>query len=274
MERSEWLRADMPDVSSDPNLPDSVVQLQEIGSVLLARINRPHARNAIDNATAQALSDAFEHLDTQPHLSVAVLTGNGSAFCAGMDLKAFARGESVRIEPRGFAGIARRPPTKPVIAAVEGFALGGGFEIALACDIIVAAEDATFALPEVTRGLTANAGGLIRLHRQIPHHLAMELVLTGDRMSAARAAEIGLVNRVTPHGHALTVAMEVAEKISNNAPLALVASKRVMVESADWKLSEAFDRQESIVDPIRRSADAAEGARAFAEKRAPIWTNR
>jgi enoyl-CoA hydratase len=252
---------------------DAVVELDESEHVLSVRINRPHARNAIDRATSQALSDAFDHLDAQPHLRVAVLSGNGPAFCAGMDLKAFARGESVRVDPRGFAGIVRQPPNKPVIAAVEGFALGGGFEIALACDIIVAAEDAVFALPEVTRGLTASGGGLIRLPRQIPYHLAMEFALTGDRLTATRALTLGLVNRVTLSGTAVAVAMALAEKIAKNAPLALSVTKRVIVESANWDLSSAFEYQEHLVDPVRRSADAAEGARAFAEKRDPIWTN-
>jgi enoyl-CoA hydratase len=263
----------MSDSYPDPADGGPVVLRDEVGSVLLVRINRPRVRNAIDGATSAALSAAFDHLDSEPRLRAAVLAGVGPAFCAGMDLKAFARGESVRVEPRGFAGITAQPPAKPVIAAVEGFALGGGLEIALACDLIVAAQDASFGLPEVTRGLTANAGGLLRLPRQIPHHLAMELVLTGERISAIRAAELGLVNRVTAPGQAVAVALEVGARIAENAPLAVAASKRVMVESADWNRSEAFARQESIVDPIRRSADAAEGARAFSEKRRPQWTS-
>jgi len=166
------------------------------------------------------------------------------------------------------------PPRTPLIAAVEGYALGGGFEIALACDLIVAAEDATFGLPEVTRGLTAAAGGLFRLPRRIPYHRAMELVLTGRRWPAAQAFDAGLVSSLSRPGEALDDAVALAEAIAANAPLAVMASKRVMVESAGWDPAEAFDRQEPIVSSVRLSEDAHEGARAFAEKRAPSWTGR
>jgi enoyl-CoA hydratase len=150
--------------------------------------------------------------------------------------------------------------------------IGGGFEIALACDLIVAASNATFGLPEVKRGLTANAGGLLRLQHRLPYHYAMELVLTGRMLPATEAGELHLVNRVAEPGAALDAALELAAEIARNAPLALATSKRIMVESVDWPVEEKFARQHEYVDPIRKSKDAAEGARAFVEKRVPVWT--
>ena len=172
---------------------------------------------------------------------------------------------------RGFAGITERPPAKPVIAAVEGYALAGGFELALACDLVVASEAAKFGLPEVRRGLVAGAGGLLRLPRRIPYHVAMEIALTGEHFTAARLAEVGLVNKLVPAGQALSAATELAGRIALGAPLALAASKRVIVESADWPAADAFARQSEIISPIFRSKDAMEGAAAFAEKRSPAW---
>jgi enoyl-CoA hydratase len=189
-----------------------------------------------------------------------------------MDLKGFARGERPVVPGRGFAGLVERPPAKPLVAAVEGYALAGGFEIVLACDLVVASRTAVFGLPEVKRGLTAAGGGLFRLPRRIPYHLAMELVLTGRHWPATEAAAAGLVNRLVDEGKAVEEAVALATEIAANAPLALAASKRVIVESAGWPLDEAFERQHEIVDPVRRSNDAKEGARAFAEKRAPVWT--
>jgi enoyl-CoA hydratase/crotonobetainyl-CoA hydratase len=192
-----------------------------------------------------------------------------------MDLKAFrTTGERPVDEKRGPFGLVRKPPNTPLVAAVEGAAVGGGFEIALSCDLIVAAEDAVFGLPEVQRGLTAAGGGLLRLPSRIPYHLAMEAALTGRRLTAAWCAEHGLVNRIAPSGRALDIALDLAEEISRNGPLAVQASKRVIIESGNWTTDEAFERQESIVDPVRHSADAREGATAFAEKRQPIWTGR
>jgi len=244
------------------------------GYVLVITIDRPEARNAIDLATSVAIAGALETLDADPQLRVGVLTGAGGNFCAGMDLKAFARGESPLVAGRGFAGLVGAPPRTPLIAAVEGYALGGGFEIALACDLIVAAEDATFGLPEVTRGLTAAAGGLFRLPRRIPYHRAMELVLTGRRWPAVQAFDAGLVTSLSRPGEALDDAVALAEAIAANAPMAVMASKRVLAESAGWDLAEAFDRQQPIVNPVRLSEDAQEGARAFADKRTPSWTGR
>lgn len=246
--------------------------VERLGSVLVMQFNRPHARNAMSLALAQQIAAALDELDADSALSVGVLTGAHGTFCAGMDLKDFAAGRRPIVEGRGFAGIVRQPPRKPLIAAVEGYALAGGFEIVLSCDLIVAARTAKFGLPEVKRGLTAAAGGLFRLPRRMPYHLAMELALTGRFMTAEDAAAAGLVNRLVDKGEALDAAVALAEEIAANAPLALVASKQVIVESADWPQSESFDRQEAIVDPVRTSADAMEGARAFAEKRDPVWT--
>lgn len=246
--------------------------LEERGRTLILTLNRPHAKNAMSLQLSEELAAAFDMLDNRDDLSLGVITGAGGTFCAGMDLKGFARGEIPIVPDRGFAGLVQRPPRKPLVAAVEGYALGGGFEIALACDLIVAASDATFGLPEVKRGLTANAGGLLRLPDRIPYHIAMELVLTGRMLPADEAGELRLLNQVTASGGALEAALELADRVADNAPLALATSKQVMIESTDWPIDEKFDRQHEYVNPIRQSNDAAEGAKAFAEKRKPVWT--
>jgi enoyl-CoA hydratase len=251
---------------------DDELLAEERGRVLVLTMNRPESRNAVTLTMARRIAEEMERLDDRPDLSVAVITGAGGTFCAGMDLKGFARGERPVVEGRGFAGLVMRPPRKPLIAAVEGYALAGGFEIVLSCDLVVASREARFGLPEVKRGLTAAAGGLLRLHQRIPYHLAMELVLTGRMWHATEAADVHLVNRLSDPGVALKTALELADRVAANAPLALAASKEVMVRSADWPLDEQFDRQEEYVDPVRRSADAKEGAQAFLEKRAPRWT--
>jgi enoyl-CoA hydratase len=188
-----------------------------------------------------------------------------------MDLKGFLAGDAPVADGRGFGGIVERPPVKPVIAAVEGYALAGGFELVLACDLVVASEEAIFGLPEVRRGLVAGAGGLLRLPSRIPYHLAMEIALTGAHFPAARLAAAGLVNTLVPAGQALTAALDLAGQVARGAPLALAATKRVIVESADWPSGEAFARQGEIIGPVFGSKDAMEGAIAFAEKRAPLW---
>jgi enoyl-CoA hydratase len=236
--------------------------------VLVITLNRPEARNAVN------LAAGLEELDREAELQVGILTGAGGYFSAGMDLKAFVRGERPYVEGRGFAGIAQGPPRKPLIAAVEGFALAGGFEIALACDLIVAARDARFGIPEVKRGLAAAAGALIRLPKRIPYHLAMELALTGEPIGAERAAEVGIVNRLADPGGALDAAVALAAEIVPNGPLALDASKRVISQALDWTEEEAWQRQGEIVAPVMSSEDAREGATAFAEKRAPRWQGR
>jgi len=241
------------------------------GPVAVVTIDRPAARNAINEAVARAMAAALDDLDARTEIRVIVLTGAGGTFCAGMDLKGFLTGENPAAGGRGFGGIVERPPAKPVIAAVEGYALAGGFEIALACDLIVASEEAMFGLPEVTRGLVAAAGGLLRLPRRVPYHLAMEIALTGARVSAGRLQQAGLITRLVPAGQALDQARRLAAAIAENAPLALEATKRVVVESADWPSADAFARQNEITAPVFLSADAREGAAAFAEKRAPAW---
>ncbi|MFL6055964.1 MAG: crotonase/enoyl-CoA hydratase family protein [Actinoallomurus sp.] len=242
------------------------------GGVAVITINRPEARNAINGAVAQGIAGAIEEFDARKDVSVYVLTGAGGTFSAGMDLKGFLTGDDPTKGGRGFGGITERPPAKPIIAAVEGYALAGGFELALSCDMIIASSESKFGLPEVKRGLVAGAGGLLRLPQRIPYHAALEIALTGDHYPAARLAELGLVNRVTEPGQALDAAKELAAKVAANAPLALAATKRVIVESRDWPRDEQFARQGEIIAPVFGSKDAMEGAAAFAEKRAPNWS--
>jgi enoyl-CoA hydratase len=244
------------------------------GRVLLITINRPDQRNAVNAAVANGIAAALDQLDGDPELSLGVITGAGKGFCAGMDLKAFVAGERPHVPGRGFAGIVQRPPDKPLIAAVEGFAVAGGLEVALACDLIVAARGARLGIPEVKRSLVAAGGALLRLPRTLPRNVAMELALTGDPIDAERGYDLGLVNRLSEPGEALAAALELAETIAVNGPLALAATKRVMVESADWPDNEFFERQAEIVMPVMGSEDAREGATAFAERRAPVWKGR
>ncbi|KAA9166467.1 crotonase/enoyl-CoA hydratase family protein [Amycolatopsis acidicola] len=243
------------------------------GPVRILTLNRPAERNAIDLATATAIDEAVTEFDADPVLRVAILAANGPAFCAGMDLKAFLRGERPSTV-RGFAGLVEQPPAKPVIAAVEGAAVAGGFELVLACDLVVAAETAFFALPEVRRGLVAAGGGLLRLPGRMPYHLAMELALTGNRLAAADAGRQGLVNRLTPPGEALPAALELAREVGACGPLAVTATKKIIQDGPGWPRDEAFGRQRVLAEPVRSSADAAEGALAFTEKRAPVWTGK
>ena len=244
---------------------------EHAGGVLTITLNRPKVRNAINAATAHAIAAAMAELDGRRDLSVGVLTGAGGTFCAGMDLRAFLAGERPSLPGLGFAGFVERPPAKPVIAAVEGAAVAGGFEMVLACDLIVAADDARFGLPEVQRGLIAAGGGLLRLPRQVPYHLAVEWALTGDFVSMERAYAAGLVNRITPPGEALAQAHELAGRIARNGPLAVAGTKRILAESPGWPVAESFARQREITEPVRSSSDAREGARAFVERRAPQW---
>ncbi len=253
---------------------DSPLLTERRGRVLLITINRPDQRNAVNAAVAAGIAGALDELDADAGLSVGVLFGVGKGFCAGMDLKAFVTGERPFVEGRGFAGITQRSAEKPLIAAVEGFALAGGLEVALACDLIVAARGARLGIPEVKRGLFAAGGGLLRLPRALPRNVAMEMALTGDPIEAERAHELGLVNRLTEPDEALSAALELAETIAANGPLALAATKRILVESADWADSDFFERQQPIYDPVFNSEDAREGATAFAERRAPVWQGR
>ncbi|MER5619577.1 crotonase/enoyl-CoA hydratase family protein [Streptosporangium sp. NPDC002544] len=239
--------------------------------VAVITINRPKARNAINGKVARGVAAALDELEERKDVAAYVLTGAGGTFCSGMDLKSFVTGDFPVVEGRGFGGVVETPPKKPLIAAVEGYALAGGCELALACDIIIASEEAKFGLPEPKRGLVAGAGGVMRLPRRIPYHIAMEIALTGDHFPASRLYEVGLVNHITPVGETLAKAVELAKRIAANAPMALAATKRVIVESADWSLDEMFKKQGEIINPVFGSKDAMEGAVAFAEKRAPQW---
>ncbi|MCF6387007.1 crotonase/enoyl-CoA hydratase family protein [Mycobacterium sp. MBM] len=241
------------------------------GRTLVITINRPEVRNAFNLPVAQGLAAAMDELDDSPELSVAVLTGAGGNFSAGMDLKAFASGQIPHVEGRGM-GFTQRPPRKPVIAAVEGYALAGGTELVLATDLIVASRTATFGIPEVKRGLVAAAGALLRLPHRIPYQKAVELALTGEHFTAEEAVEWGLVNKLTEPGEALAGALELADKITANGPLAVAATKEVIVKSAEWSQSEMWQKQNELLTPVFASKDAIEGATAFAEKRAPNWT--
>lgn len=247
------------------------VLVERRGRILVITINRPQARNAINHEVSQSLADAMDELDDSPELSVAILTGAGGNFCAGMDLKAFASGESVAIAGRGL-GFTQKPPAKPVIAAVEGFALAGGTELVLATDLVVASKSAKFGIPEVKRGLVAGAGGLLRLPKKIPYSKALELALTGDNFTAEQAADWGCVNILTDEGAALDGALALAERITENGPLAVAITKRIIAESESWSDDEKWDRQGELLAPVFTSKDAIEGARAFAEKRKPEWT--
>ena len=249
------------------------VLTQTQDGVLIITINRPEARNAVNRAVAEGVAAAMEQLDSDASLNAGIITGAGGTFCSGMDLKAFLKGELPSIKGKGFAGFIEAPPKKPLIGAVEGYALAGGMEIAIACDLLVANDKAQFGIPEVKRSLVAAAGGLLGLPSIIGKRLAMELALTGDFISAARAYEIGFVNRVTDKA-ALDAALELAAKVAANGPLALIATKRIINERPDWNSSEMWAKQMEIAMPVVTSADAREGSMAFAEKRKPNWTGK
>ena len=241
-------------------MPEQEVITERRDAVLIITINRPHARNALNRAVAEGVRDAVDELDADRQLRAAVLTGAGGAFSAGMDLKAFLNGESPSFEGRGLCGITETPPRKPLLAAVEGWALAGGFELVLACDLVIASRSARFGVPEVKRS-----------PRRLPLPLALELLLTGDPIDAERAAQIGLVNRVVADGEALSTALDLAAAISRNGPLAVAATKAIARAGQDWTVAEGWRRQQTIARPVFSSADAREGAAAFAEKRDPVW---
>lgn len=253
---------------------NSEIRVECEAAVMTITIDRPAVRNAMTLAASHAIAAALSELDARPDLRVGVLTGAGGTFCAGMDLTRYLAGERPHVPGRGFGGLTEAPPDKPLIAAVEGWALGGGFELVLACDLVVAGQGARFGLPEVRRGLVARAGGALRLPRLLPRAIALEALLTGEPLTAERAAAHGLVNRVVPDGTALAEALVLAAAIAANAPLAVAASKAVARSSADWPEAEMFGRQAALTDPVFASADAIEGARAFAERRPPVWQGR
>jgi enoyl-CoA hydratase len=240
------------------------------GNVLIVTINRPDAKNAMTKAAAEGIAAAMDRLDAETNLRVAILTGAGGTFCSGMDLKGFLRGELPMAQGRGFGGLTQWTPKKPVIAAVDGYALAGGMELAAACDLIVASASAKFGIPEAKRGLAATAGGLIRLPRQIPPRIAMELALTGDFITAQRAYEIGFINQIS-EGPSLDAAKALAARIAENGPLSLIGSKGVIRDSHEWTDAEMWSKQGVYTNSIFASQDAREGSAAFAEKRKPNW---
>jgi enoyl-CoA hydratase len=252
----------------------SAVLAERRGNALLITLNRPEVRNAVNGAVAAGVAGALDELDADDALAVGILTGAGGCFCAGMDLGAFVRGESPWFGDRGFAGIAQRASRKPLIAAIEGFAVAGGMEIALACDLIVAARGAKLGIPEAKRSLVAAGGALLRLPRRMPYHVVMELALTGDTLPAERFHDFGVVNRLAEPGEAVQGALELAQRIAKNGPLALIASKRILQEQFDWSGAEMWERQGAITGPVFASEDAKEGASAFKEKRDPVWRGR
>ncbi len=244
------------------------------GPVMLITINRPAARNAVNLAVAEGIAAAMDRLDEDDSVRAGVLTGAGGQFCAGMDLKAFVQGDHPIVARGGFAGLVEQTPRKPLIAAVEGFALAGGFEIVLACDLVVASTTARFGIPEVRRGLMAGGGGLLWLPRRIPYHQAMLLALTGEEASAAEVDRWGLLAALVEPGAAVAAAIGLAQRIAANAPLAVAASKAVVCQSAGWEVGDAFERQRAFIAPVLASEDALEGAAAFIERRAPVWVGR
>lgn len=254
---------------------ETPVLVEREGAILLVTLNRPEQRNAIDHDTAVAIAAALDELEGDDSLSVGVLAANGKGFCAGMDLGAFAAGgKRPWAGGRGFAGIVRRPPEKPMVAAIEGFAVAGGLEIALCCDLIVAAKGAKIGVPEVKRGLVAAGGGLKRLPRRFPREIATELLLTGELITADQAFAYGAISRLVEPGETKATAIELARSIAANGPLALKASKQVLDAQDDWAIEEFWDKQDEITRPVFDSEDAKEGALAFKEKRDPEWKGR
>ena len=263
--------------------PTREVLVERRGHVLLVTLNRPEARNAVNAKAHVALGEALEEAEADPEIRCVIVTGAGDkAFCAGADLVALSRGESLRPEDPtqaawGFAGFVAHPISKPVIAAVNGFALGGGTEIALASDLVVAADSAKFGLPEVKRGILAAAGGAFRLVQQIPQKQAMEMLLTGDPITADEAKALGLVNQVVPLASLLDAAFALAERITVNAPLSVQATKRIALGIEDGHLpgdDPLWERNARETRAVFTSEDAREGPKAFAEKRAPVWKAR
>ncbi|WP_176475124.1 type II toxin-antitoxin system Rv0910 family toxin [Dietzia natronolimnaea] len=257
-----------------PDPPTAPVLTRRDGSVWVITLNRPHAKNAIDHATAVQLERAVDDAEDDSGVRAIVLTGSGDTFCAGMDLAGAHRGQVPVTDRRGPLGLTAEPPTTPTVAAVEGPALAGGFELAMCADLIIAAENASFSLPEVKRGLLAAAGGLWRSATRLPRPVALELALLGDALPATRLAELGMVNTVVPEGRALETAMETARRIAANAPLSVRVGKQIVDEAPTWSPEEAFGRQSEMASPVVLSDDAREGVAAFAEKREPRWTGR
>ncbi len=250
---------------------EDVILTEEFDGILVITINRPHVRNAINAEVAERIAKTFERFDSDETLSVAILTGAGKGFSSGMDLAAFVQGSRPSYGDRGFAGMTRKSSNKPVIAAVEGFAVAGGLEIAIACDLIVSARDARYAIPEVQRGLVAAAGALLRLPRRMPYHVVMEMALTGEFISAERLHGLGVINRLVAPGAALAEAIALGRQVMRGGPAAIAATKKILVEQQDWTLENMWAKQEVYFRAAIESPDAREGAAAFTEKRAPQW---
>jgi enoyl-CoA hydratase len=252
------------------------VNFTTVGHVAIITIDRPEARNAINGVVAQGLEAGLDRLEADPDLWVGVLTSTPPVFCAGADLKEIQAGHRDRLRtPRGgFAGFVARRRSKPIIAAVEGMALAGGTEICLACDLIVASHTAKFGIPEVKRGLVAAAGGLFRLPSRLPKAIALELVMTGEPIDAESAARFGMINRLVEPGRALDTAVELAQKIAANAPIAVRASRRVLLDTASPGEATGFELSEEAMGEAMASDDMREGVAAFVEKRPPIWSGR
>jgi enoyl-CoA hydratase/carnithine racemase len=263
---------------SQTEVPDEVVRVSCASEhVAVVTLNRPHARNAVSSALAQGLDRAVKAVEADASVRVAILTGAGPAFCAGADLKEMSAGgtSASRSTPDGgFAGFVFAPRRKLWIAAVNGPAVAGGFEIMLACDIAIASRAAHFGLPEVQRGLAAAAGGIFRLPRRVPLGLALEMIATGDPVDAERAERLGLVNRVVDPDLVLPEALALAERVAANAPLAVEWSLQVARHAMDHDETELRRQAQAVIGRIHATEDAREGPRAFLERRAPQWKGR
>ncbi len=251
----------------------AIVEREDRGHVAVVRLNRPEAKNAISPEVSTMMAELLDAIEVDPNIRAVVVTGTGDVFCAGADLKVVAqgRGGEIGAAKGGFGGLVTRNFAKPIIAAVQGPALAGGFELVLSCDLVVASDDARFGIPEAQRGLIAAAGGLIRLPKRVPLALALELAMTGDPISAQRAAELGLVNRLVPKAEVLDTAVALADRIGENSPLAVRLSRQLVKEAAELSEAEGWKLTNKYAVEVFSSGDAVEGATAFAEKRQPKW---
>jgi enoyl-CoA hydratase len=250
-----------------------ILERERRGSAEILRLNRPEARNAMSPELSRAIEAALDDVEHDPAVVAVIITGTGPVFCAGADLKVIAAGGGIDINTRkgGFGGVASRDYPKPIIAAVNGTAVAGGFELALSCDMVVAAEEATFGLPEVKRGLLAAAGGPIRLAKRVPLATAIEIVITGDSISAQRAHDLGLVNRVVPADEVVDEAVALVDRIAENSPTATRVARRLVKESAELPEAAGWELTYALARELGKTGDGIEGARAFAEKRKPRW---